>query len=141
MTPSEVNSENEDAVRARMFPPKAKKFKWKYQVGDNVRISIARRVFRKGYVGNWSEEIFTIVARHPTQPVTYSLHNAADEAVKGRFYEPEIAKVLKPADDYYVVEKILRKRRRGGKLQYYVKWRGYPETFNSWTDAVRPLKR
>ena len=30
------------------------------------------------------------------------------------------------------VEKLLRKRRHHGQYQYLVKWRGYPESWNSW---------
>jgi hypothetical protein len=68
-------------------------------------MSIRRNVFHKSYSGNWSEEIFTVCSRHPTQPVTYSLKDAADQPIKGRFYECEIQRVTKPVDDFYVVEK------------------------------------
>ena len=30
------------------------------------------------------------------------------------------------------VEKILRKRKRKGIAVYFVKWKGYPDKFNSW---------
>jgi len=51
MTPVEVNVDNEAVVRARFYPPKPKSYEWKYNVGDRVRISIHRRPFRKGYMG------------------------------------------------------------------------------------------
>ena len=35
----------------------------------------------------------------------------------------------------YDVEKVLRTRRRNGKVEYYIKWKGYPDKFNSWTDS------
>ena len=73
MTPTEVNVENEDIVRVRLYPPKPKSRKWKYDVGDRVRISMQRQPFRKGYLGDWSEEIFEISNRLPTVPVTYEL--------------------------------------------------------------------
>ena len=31
-----------------------------FQVGDHVRISKYRNIFAKGYIPNWSEEIFVI---------------------------------------------------------------------------------
>jgi len=142
MAPSQVNADNEEDVRARLYPPKPKKFTWKLNVGDTVRISVRRRVFRKAYVGNWSEELFTVVTRHATQPVTYSIVDTADEPIKGRFYEQELQKVAEPTNDrLYAVEKILKTRRRksDGRLEYYVRWRGYPQSFDSWTDAVEPI--
>jgi len=142
MTPSQVDASNENEVRTRLYPPKPKKFTWKLNVGDTVRISIRRRVFRKAYVGNWSEELFKVATRHPTQPVTYTIVDTADEPIKGRFYEQELQKVAEPTSDhYYVIEKILktRTRRSDGRREYYVRWRGYSKSFDSWTDAVQPI--
>jgi len=35
-------------------------------------------------------------------------------------------------DEEYIVEKILDKRVKSGKIEYFLKWKGYPETENSW---------
>ena len=136
MTPVEVSVDNEDIVRARLYPPKPKSHKWKYDVGDRVRISIQRQPFRKGYLGDWSEEIFEINTRLPTVPVTYELKDLADEPIKGKFYEMEIQKVFKTDDEHFDIDKILKTRRRNGKIQYLVSWRGYPTKFNSWVDGL-----
>jgi hypothetical protein len=32
--------------------------------------------------------------------------------------------------------KILKTRKRGNRVEYYVKWKGYPEKFNSWTSDL-----
>lgn len=136
MTPNEVTFENADAVRKRLYPLKPKP-KWKFNKGDTVRISKARRVFQKGYLPGWTEELFTIYARKPTHPVTYELHDAGGESIKGSFYESEIQLVTK-TDDVYRVERVLKTRRRNGKIEYFVKWKGYPNKFNSWTsDAFK----
>lgn len=136
MAPVEVNAENEHIVRARLYPLKPKSFKWKYDVGDKVRISMQRQPFRKGYLGQWSEEIFKIAARLPTMPVTYELEDLAGERIKGRFYELEVQKVLKSDDERFDVDKILKTRKRNGKIQYLVSWRGYPSKFNAWIDEL-----
>ena len=81
-----------------------------------------------------------IDARLPTVPVTYRLKDLADEAIKGKFYESEIQKVVKDVKDYFDVEKILKTRRRGGRIEYLVKWLGYPSKFNSWTDTLQPKR-
>ena len=49
-----------------------------------------RQPFRKGYLGEWSEEIFEIKSRLPTVSVTYELMDLAGEPIKGKFYELEV---------------------------------------------------
>jgi len=124
-----VNVDNEAVVRARFYLPKPKSYKWKYKVGDRVRISIHRRPFRKGYMGEWSEEIFEITTRLPTVPVTYKLKDLGDETIKRKFYEAEFQKVLKS-------DRILKTSKRNGKIQYLVSWKGYPNKFDSWVDEL-----
>ena len=136
MTPSEVNKENEAMILKLNYIPK-KSPKWLLNVGDKVRISKARRQFKKGYLPDWSEEIFTITARHLTDPPTYGIEDYDKERVKGKFYEFQLQKVYK-TDDVYKVETVLKTRKKNGKKEYYVKWFGYPKKFNSWvTDLNR----
>lgn len=44
------------------------------------------------------------------------------------------AKNLKPklAEGFYEIESVRRKRTRKGQVQYLIKWRGWPETANTW---------
>jgi len=136
MAPSEVNADNEDVVRARLYPLKPRTFRWKYAVGDRVRIGMQRQPFRKGYLGDWSGEIFEISMRLPTVPVTYELRDLLGESIKGRFYEPKIQRVLKSDDERFVVDRILKTRKRDGKILYLVSWKGYPSKFDSWVDEL-----
>ena len=89
-----------------------------------------RQPFRKGYLRQWSQ-IFEIAARLLTTPVTYELRDLAGEAIKCRFYEPEIQKVLKSDDERFDIDRIIKKRNRDGKIQYLVAWKGYPSKFDS----------
>ena len=45
----------------------------KFQVGDHVRVSKYRKIFAKGYIPNWSEEIFVIkkVKKYSTMGICY----------------------------------------------------------------------
>jgi hypothetical protein len=135
MKPTEVTSSNVDLVRRRLYPSKPRKIRWRYSVGDRVRISKQRRAFAKGYEGNWSEEIFAIATRHPTSSVTYGIRDLMGEDIKGKFYEQELQKIEK-TDDVYKIEKILKTRKRNGRIEYFVKWLGYPEKFNSWVGIL-----
>ena len=134
-----MNADNEDVVTARLYPLKPKTYRWKYAVGDRVRIGMQRQPFRKEYLGEWSEEIFEISTRLPTVPVTYELRDLLGESIKGRFYEPEIQRVLKSDDERFVVNRILKTRKREGKIQYLVSWKGYPSKFDSWVDELATI--
>jgi hypothetical protein len=135
--PIDVTPETEDEIAKRLYPPKPP-LTYKFDVGDRVRIAKYKHVFQKGYLPNWTQEIFEIADKYPTYPVTYGLKDMAGESIKGKFYEQEIQKIAK-TDDVYEVEKVLKTRRRNGKVEYFVKWKGYPEKFNSWvTDVFRP---
>ena len=138
MTPAEVNVDNEHMVRKRLYPIKPKSHKWKYEVGDRVRIAMQKRSFRKGYLGDWSHEIFEIKSRLPTVPVTYELADLADESIKGRFYNQELQRVAKSDDDeHFDIDRILRTRKRNdGRIEYLVSWKGYPSKFNSWVSNI-----
>ena len=66
----------------------------------------------------------------------YAIKGLTDEEIKGRSYEPELQLIVKE-DNVYDVEKVLKTRRRNGKVEYDVKWRGYPDKFNFLTDSCR----
>jgi len=55
-------------------------------------MTMQRRPFHKGYIGNWSEEIFKVADRMPTVPVTYKLKDLAGEDIKGTFYETNFSR-------------------------------------------------
>jgi len=136
MAPADVSPDNEHAVRARLYPTQKKSSNWNLKIGDSVRMTMQRRPFHKGYIGNWSEEIFKVADRMLTAPVTYKLKDLAGEDIKGAFYEDELQSVTKAEDELFDIERILKTRKRAGKVEYFVKWRGYPAKFNSWVTAV-----
>ena len=135
MAPVQVNSENEKAIAERMYPPKPK-LTWKFKKGDRVRITRQKSIFEKGYSPNWTEEIFIVDQLFPTFPVTYGLIDLLKEPIKGKFYEPELQLVKNSDENVFIVDRVIRTRRRNGKLEYFVSWRGYSDKFNSWTSNV-----
>ena len=44
----------------------------------------------------------------------------------------EEAQVQDSDDEYYIVEKILDRKKEGKKFLYKVKWEGYPESSCTW---------
>ena len=134
MKPSQVTKANEAKVWDTLYGNDVdKRVRFKLQVGDRVRISKVKRMFEKSYLPNFTEEIFTVYKRMVRQVPVYKLKDDAGEILDGTFYEKELQKVLKN-DDVYRVEKVLRKRKRKGMIEYFVKWKGYPDRFNSWVN-------
>ena len=64
----------------------------KFKVGDHVRISKSKNIFAKGYMPNWSEEIFIIKKIKNTVPWTYVINDLTGEEIIGTFYENKFAK-------------------------------------------------
>ena len=61
----------------------------KFKVGDYVRISKYKNIFVKGYMPNWSEEIFISSKIENTVPWTYIINDLNSKEILGTFYEKE----------------------------------------------------
>ena len=44
--------------------------------------------------------------------------------------------MLKSDDEHYDIERIIKTRKRNGKIQYLVSWKGYPSKFDSLVDEL-----
>ena len=64
----------------------------KFKIGDYVRISKYKNIFAKGYMPNWSEEIFVISKIRNTVPWTYVINDHNGEQIIGTFYQKELRK-------------------------------------------------
>ena len=106
----------------------------KFKVGDHVRISKYKNIFAKGYMPNWSEEVFVIKKVKNTVPWTYVINDLNGEEITGTFYEKELQKTNQ---EEFRIEKVIR--RKGDKL--YVQWKRYNNSFNSWIDKANLVQR
>ena len=59
----------------------------KFKVGDHVRLSKYKNTFAKGYVPNWSEEVFVIKKVKNTIPWTYIISDLNGKTIVGMFHE------------------------------------------------------
>ena len=105
----------------------------KFKIDDKVRIQKKEGLFEKGFTPNWTVEVFTVSKVHRTNPITYKITDYNNEEIQGTFYEQQLQKT---SQEVFRNEKVVKI----GKTQILVKWKGYPESFNSWVDE-KELKR
>lgn len=146
MRPNDVDNKNQNNVFLNLYGINLeeknqeilKESKIKFKVGDQVRIAKYKYKFAKGYTPNWTTEIFKIKKVLLRDITVYKIEDYDKTEIEGVFYDSELQKVTKE-DNVYKVEKVIksRKNKKTGKTEYFVKWEGYPDTFNSWvTDLI-----
>ena len=79
----------------------------KFKVGDHVRISKYKNIFAKGYISNWSEEIFVIKEIKNTAPWTYVIIDLNGQEIIGTFCEKELQKI---DQQEFIIEKVIKKK-------------------------------
>ena len=80
----------------------------KFKFVDPVRISKYKNIFAKGYMSNWSEEIFIISKIKNTVPWTYVLNDLNGEEIIGTFYEKESQATNQQE---FRIEKVIKRKR------------------------------
>jgi len=134
MAPAEVNKDNQKTLWFKLygdqFPERSDKFK--YKVGDFVRISKITNTFEKKYVPIWTSEYFQISHRLATRPVTYKLKDSRGKTISGSFYEPQMQKIKAPDADTEYPIRILRKKKRNNQTFYLVDYIGWPKEYQEW---------
>ena len=139
MKPADVNESTENIAYHNLYKDKTlknlylnKKNKSTHlPIGSTVRKTYELSPFDKSYYPLWTDETFKIsnVINRPYKP-QYIIENFKGENLKRKFYKEEIQKINSETE--YRIEKIIRKRKRNNKIEYFVKWLGYPNTENQW---------
>ena len=81
--------------------------KYKFKVGNKVRISKIKGKFDKGYLSHFSQEIFTISKTLARNPPMYKLKDFSGEKILGSFYSHQLQKLLRRMT-YMKLKKFLR---------------------------------
>jgi hypothetical protein len=111
--PTDVSVNNQDLVFERLYGYNKKNgddriLKYKYEVGDYVRIKKEKTIMEKGYTKGWHKKIFTINNRLIRIPPVYELFNLKTSQIENRkFYEQELQKIIPeefPYNSYEVLE-------------------------------------
>lgn len=140
--PVEVDEKNKDEIFKKLYGYKDKREMLiamsgmanpKLKIGDLVRIRYQHTKFDRGYIPNWTDEVYEIIKCIKGTPSYYKLKDYKGNEIEGRFYAHEIQKVIDPT---YRVERILRTRTRGGIRESLVKWVNFPSTENQWIPSA-----
>ena len=99
--PKDVNDKNYKKVWETLYTDKDRKIKKpKFKVGDYCRLSKYKKMFRKGYKIQWTDEIFVIHQVLDAHfPVVYKVKDLDNEILSGIFYEQELNRVQKIGKD------------------------------------------
>ena len=145
--PADVNATNEAMVWKKQYvdslkpkttikkenKPKKTRKRYKFKVGDYVRLSHMKHTFQRDYQEKWTEEIFIVIQRKYRSGIpVYKVTDYAKDSIDGTFYQSELQKVNKDKDALWRVDKVLKKRKRQGKEEVYVSFVGWPKKFNMW---------
>ena len=100
----------------------------KFKMGDHVRISKYKNIF-----ANWSEETFIVNKVKNAVPWTYEINDLNRAKILGSFYEKELQKTNQKE---FRIEKVIKRKEN----KFYVKWKGYDNSFNSSIDKKGLIK-
>lgn len=110
MAPDDVRDEHVQHLRDTVYNYKYKAVKGKFKNGDKVRISMQHNIFAKKYEHClFSVELFTIFQSFHFEPEYYRLIDENSEIIQGIFYANELLKVDPRIEDFYLIEKIIKK--------------------------------
>ena len=132
MASRDVDATNEVQVWQRLYGKVTKTRKReRLKVGDMVRLTERIRPFKKGYLPQWTEEVFKIRRVIQGPVLMYKVEEFDGTPVQGTFYVEDLQKVTVDEDQLWRVERVL-KWQHG---QVLVRWRGWPSKYDSWIPA------
>eukprot|EP00794_Sanderia_malayensis_P017152 gene17153-biopygen14759 len=89
--PSAVNKSNANIVREKLFGKQMRRRQVNFRVGDYVRLSLKKKLFKKGYLQHYTEEIFKISKVFKERlPTMYEVEDLKGKKVSDDFYKEEL---------------------------------------------------
>ncbi|KAK3107407.1 hypothetical protein FSP39_013884 [Pinctada imbricata] len=150
IAPKDVDKDNEADVWAFMYlkgkrRPKSKKISsikrkkrniiYQFKLNQLVRLSHLKHVFHRGYQQQFTGEIFKIYKRFHIQGIPmYKVKDFNGDIIDGNFYQSDLQAVDKAQDALWIIEKLIKKRRRKGATEWLVKYESWPDKFNQWVN-------
>ena len=133
MAPESVTLDNSAEVWKKLYAKRLRRRRTAtLRVGDRVLLNKKFHTFEKGYLPGWTEEVFIVDKVKPGPVPTYKVTEWDGTPLVGTFYNQDVQKVEVSDDTLFRIEKV--RRRKGNKI--LVRWKGWPEKFDSWIDKT-----
>lgn len=137
--PKDVSKENDVKVWKSLYWPTSKQYaplqRFRYEIGDYVRLTYLRRTFQREYDQKWTGEIFKVSRRYKRGGIAiYKIKDFNGNDIEGTFYQGELQKVTVKNDHLWKIDRILKQRRKNNKTEYLVRWLYWPKSFDSCID-------
>ena len=133
--PVNVNEDNTNVIFYNIYgvatPRKylLQQVKPKLQSGDKVRIKYDLNQMDKSYYPNWTDTIYEVDKEIKGRQKPMYFLKMDGKNLKQKFYPEEVQKIR---ENYYRIEKIIKRQSQNGKKGFLVKWLGYSDLHNSW---------
>jgi hypothetical protein len=85
IAPAEVTWANQTTVSKRLYGRKGPTKSCKFSPGDRVQLGKVNRTFKKGYLPNWTAQLFTVEKCIETKHPAYLVKDDHGEILEGTF--------------------------------------------------------
>lgn len=113
MPPIKVTKSTEAIVRETLYGGDEMQLendysvKFAFKVGDYVRLAVDKSIFEKGYMANWSQEIYIVYFLNPTNPPNYKIKTLDGIEYDKNYYKEQLQLVPDkdfPYNSYEILE-------------------------------------
>jgi transposase InsO family protein len=106
MPPKDVNKQNEQDLKIKLYgdPDKPVFIKFKFKIGDYVRLIIDKKVYEKDATIKWSDEIYIVDQLVPSSPPVYKIRDLKGTLYNWNYYAQELQAVRFPYDTFEILK-------------------------------------
>jgi hypothetical protein len=141
MAPSQVTLKTAEKARENLYGPDDMKIEndyhvhFEFKVGSYVRSVIQKSIFDKGYIANWSKEVYLVYFLNPSNPPTYKIKSLDGIEYDKNYYKQELQLVSNqefPYDTFEIIDQ--------NKNQVLVKQLNSEDQTIKWIKRVQPIR-